>query len=79
MREREDANRTREAGNRDEIEGVVANTLKLHRKGAVGFIDWLDLFDVELEIFKRFVIEPELDCILAFGITASDLNVFNVK
>jgi hypothetical protein len=25
--EREDANRTREAGNRDEVEGVVANTL----------------------------------------------------
>jgi hypothetical protein len=29
MREREDANRTREAGNRDEVEGVVANTVKL--------------------------------------------------
>src|SRR6266581_4143469 len=24
-------------------QGVVANTLKLHRNGAVGFIDWLDL------------------------------------
>ena len=50
MREREDANRTREAGNLDEIQGVVANTLNLHRNGAsllakafgVGFIDWLD-------------------------------------
>jgi hypothetical protein len=42
--EREDANRTREAGNRDEVEGVVTNTLKLHRNGAVGFIDWLDAF-----------------------------------
>ena len=42
MREREDANRTREVGNRDEVEGVVANTLKLYRNGAVGFIDWLD-------------------------------------
>ena len=50
MREREDASRTREGGNRDEVEGVVANTLKLHRQGAsllakafgVGFIDWLD-------------------------------------
>ena len=41
MREREDANRTREAGHLDEIQGVVANTLKLHRHGAVGFIDWL--------------------------------------
>jgi len=44
VREREDANRTREAGNLDEIQGVVANTLKLFRNGAVGFIDWLDGF-----------------------------------
>jgi hypothetical protein len=36
--EREDVNRTREAGNRDEVEGVVANTLKPHRGGAVGFM-----------------------------------------
>jgi hypothetical protein len=42
VREREDANRTREAGNRDEVEGVVANTLKSQSNGAVGFIDWLD-------------------------------------
>ena len=38
VREREDTNRTREAGNRDEVEGVVANTLNLFRNGAVGFI-----------------------------------------
>jgi hypothetical protein len=44
VREREDANRTREAGHLDEIQGVVANTLKLLRNGAVGFIDWLDSF-----------------------------------
>jgi hypothetical protein len=44
VREREEANRTREAGRRDEIEGVVANTLKLFCNGAVGFIDWLDAF-----------------------------------
>jgi hypothetical protein len=44
VREREDANRTREAGNRDEVEGVVAITLNLFRNGAVGFIDWLDAF-----------------------------------
>jgi hypothetical protein len=43
VREREDANRTREAGHLDEIQGVAANTLNLSRKGAVGFIDWLDL------------------------------------
>jgi hypothetical protein len=36
------ANRTREAGHLDEIQGVVANTLKLSPKGAVGFIDRLD-------------------------------------
>jgi hypothetical protein len=51
VREREDANRTREAGHLDEIQGVVANTLKLFRNEpsllaktfGVGFIDWLDL------------------------------------
>src|SRR3984893_14364617 len=43
VREREDANRTREAGHLDEIQGVVANTLNLYRNGAVGFIDWLGL------------------------------------
>ena len=43
MREREDENRTREAGNRDEVEGAVANTLKLYRQGAVGFIGRLGL------------------------------------
>jgi hypothetical protein len=42
VRERENANRTREAGHLDEIQGVVANTLGLFRNGAVGFIDWLD-------------------------------------
>ncbi len=44
VREREEANRTREAGHLDEIQGVVANAVKLHRNGAVGFIDWLDPF-----------------------------------
>jgi len=43
VHEREDANRTREAGSLDKIEGVVANRPDLHRVGAVGFIDWLDL------------------------------------
>jgi hypothetical protein len=42
VRERDDVNRTREAGNRDEVEGVVASTLSLFRHGAVGFIEWLD-------------------------------------
>jgi len=44
VREREEANRTREAGHLDEIQGVVANKLDLFRNGAVGFIDWLDAF-----------------------------------
>ena len=43
VRERADANRTREAGHLDEIQGVVANMLKLHHNGAVGFIAWLGL------------------------------------
>jgi hypothetical protein len=42
VRERADANRTREAGHLDEIQGAVANTLRFSRNGAVGFIDWLD-------------------------------------
>ena len=42
MRERENADRTREAGSRDEVEGGVANILMIIRSGAVGFIDWLD-------------------------------------
>jgi hypothetical protein len=41
VRERENANRTRVAGHLDEIQGVVANRLKLSRDGAVGFIVWL--------------------------------------
>jgi len=49
VREREDANRTREAGHLDEIQGVVANILNSSRDEAsllanpfgVGFIDWL--------------------------------------
>ena len=44
MRERQEANRTREAGHLDEIQGVVANTLRLFRNGAVGFIVWLGDF-----------------------------------
>jgi hypothetical protein len=43
VREREDANRTREAGNRDEIQGVAPSWLNLYRNGAAGFIDWLDV------------------------------------
>lgn len=44
MREREDENPTRVAGNQHEVESVVANTLNSSRNGAVGFIDWLDAF-----------------------------------
>jgi hypothetical protein len=44
VREREDANRTKEAGHLAEIQGVVTNTLNLFRNEAVGFIDWLDAF-----------------------------------
>jgi hypothetical protein len=53
VRERKDANRTREAGHLDKIQGVVANTLNLFRNGAarrvfsftlVGFIDRFGLW-----------------------------------
>src|SRR5436189_2176324 len=44
VREREDANRTREAGHLDEIQGGVANTVNVLRGGAVGLIVWLDAF-----------------------------------
>ena len=56
MREREDANRTREAGHLDEFQGVVANTLNLLRNGAVGFIDWLD----DLGLLSRIVLLKNL-------------------
>ena len=49
MRERKDANRTRVAGHLDEIQGSVANTLKLLPTGAVGFIDWLGASAVTME------------------------------
>ena len=39
-------NRTRVAGSRDEVEGVVANTLNVFRGGAVGFIDLVRRFGV---------------------------------
>ena len=50
VREREEGNRTREAGHLDEIQGVVANMLNTFRNGAsvlansfpVGFIDGLN-------------------------------------
>ena len=44
VREREDANRTREAGCLDEIQSVVANTPGSFRNGAVAFIPRLNLF-----------------------------------
>ena len=47
VRECEDANRTREVGHLDEIQGVVANTLNSFRNGAVGFIDWLGCGDAD--------------------------------
>jgi hypothetical protein len=54
MRERQDVNRTREAGHLDEIQCVVASMLKLSRNGAVGFIVWLGL-----AMEQRGNVEPE--------------------
>ena len=56
--ERTSFNRTREAGNRDEVEGVVANTLNLFRGGAVGFIDCLDDSPPTRFSKRLFMIEP---------------------
>jgi hypothetical protein len=42
VRKRQDANRTREVGHLDEIQGVAANTLKSQRNRDVALIDWLD-------------------------------------
>jgi hypothetical protein len=77
VREREDANRTREAGNRDEVEGVVANTLKLFRRGAVGFIDWLDRMARASQYDRRFVNYPSATnplCTVSLRIVASHQN-----
>lgn len=49
MRKGEDANRTREGGNLDEIEGVVTKTLTTHRNGTVGSSDWLGVFMLRLK------------------------------
>ena len=54
MREREEANRTREAGHLDEIQGVVANRLNAFRGVAVGFIVWLG----GLELLAHYVTGP---------------------
>jgi len=59
VRERGDANRTREAGHLDEIQGVVASTLKSFRNGAVGFIDWLG---VRLACCVRAELWTRADC-----------------
>ena len=56
VREREHANRTREAGHLDEIQGVVTSRLTLFRNGPVGFIDGLDgLRDITQDRLSRFV------------------------
>jgi hypothetical protein len=63
VREREEPNRTREAGHLDEIQGVVASTLKLPRNGAsllaktfgVGFIVCLGLIAI-ITVKKTYVV-----------------------
>ena len=45
----------------------------------VGFIVWLDLFEVKLKIFEWPAIEPKFNCILTFRIAPGNLNVLNVK
>ena len=54
----------------------MASSLDLFRNGAIGFIDWLDLFDVKLEISEWSVIEPKLNCVLAFRVAALCRELF---
>jgi hypothetical protein len=55
VRERQDVNRTREAGHLDEIQGVVASTHAIIRSGAGGFIDWLNGFiDMQAHVLNAF-------------------------
>ena len=71
--EREVVNCTREAGNRDEVEGVVANTLNLYRNGAVGFIDWLGGLILHGELKGEYFAVPQ-----AVGVPKANLtNKFN--
>ena len=74
MREREDVNRTREAGNRDEVEVVVASTLESHRNGTVSSNDWLDadVKDSPPLSLNGFL----LRCFLPRCFSDLDLNVF---
>ena len=74
VREREDVNRTREAGNRDEVEGVVAITRNVFRNGAVSCIVWLDadVKDSPPLSLNGFL----LRCFLPRCFSDLDLNVF---
>ncbi len=58
MREREDTNRTRVAGSRDGVEGVVTSTLNLFRNGAVGFIGWLGHMRSSTHVYTESGVAP---------------------
>ena len=52
--------------------------MKLHRKGAVGFIVWLGLFNAKTKCLEWLTIEPQVECILSFWIARCNLKVLNI-
>ena len=79
MRERENANRTREAGNRDKVEGAIAIVLAFVRSGAVGFIDWLDGFiDIQAHVLNAFATAVSND-IMTISLIARAEQQLNFK
>ena len=57
VREREDENCTRVAGHLDEIQGVIQLTLKLLRRGVVGFTDRVGLMPDH-----KIILSPRSPC-----------------
>jgi len=77
--ERENANRTREAGNRDKVEGAIAIVLAFVRSGAVGFIDWLDGFiDIQAHVLNAFATAVSND-IMTISLIARAEQQLNFK
>jgi len=70
VREREDANRTREAGHLDEIQGVVANTQNLFCRGPLAsWTGWRLLHPDRLRIFARDLLKAATSSVAAAATT----------
>jgi hypothetical protein len=57
VREREDENGTKVVGHLDEIQGVIANHIKVAPSWVVGFIDWVGLMPNH-----KILISPRFPC-----------------